>query len=67
MTWAFENYIWNQKDMESEYGAKERPGDAGKDMIDTLRYLLDFEPRFSMGQSIISEETRDLGVTGYGG
>ena len=67
MVWAFENYIWNQKDIESEYGAKERPGEAGKDMIDTLRYLLDFEPHYNMGQYMEMPEVEDLGVTGYGG
>ena len=66
MIWAFENYIWNQRDMEKEYGAKERPDETGKDMIDALRYLLDYEPQYSMGQSVMVDDAHDYGITGYG-
>ena len=66
MIWAFENYIWNQRDMEKEYGARERPDETGKDMIDALRYLLDYEPQYSMGQSVMVDDAHDYGITGYG-
>lgn len=50
MIWAFESYVWRTKDIESEFNAKEKPDDSGKDQMDTLRYLLDYEPRYDMGQ-----------------
>jgi len=66
MIWAFENYIWNTRDMEKEYGARERPDETGKDMIDALRYLLDYEPTYSMGQAIMVDDAQEHGITGYG-
>lgn len=48
MIWAFESYIWKVKDLAGDYTSKERPGEEGKDQIDTLRYLLDYEPSGSM-------------------
>jgi hypothetical protein len=55
MTTAFEIYSWNEKDLEASFSAKERPGDAGKDQIDTFRYLCDYGPRFAMGEVALTE------------
>ena len=66
MVWAFENYIWCIKDLEKEYGAREKPDECGKDMIDAVRYLLDYEPAYSMGQRFVRDESIDAGLTGYG-
>lgn len=51
MIWAFENYIWKTKDLEGSFSGRERPDDTGKDQIDALRYLIDYDPKFAMGQS----------------
>lgn len=65
LIWGFENYMWDPKDMEAEFNAKERPAEAGKDQIDALRYLLDYEPTYSMGQRVI-RPAEHRGITGYG-
>jgi hypothetical protein len=56
MIWAFESYVWKTKDLEAEFNAKERPEESGKDQIDALRYLLDYDPLHSMGDSIGADE-----------
>ena len=66
MIQAFEIYSWLQKDLDDLFSTKERPDDAGKDPIDTLRYLLDYGPSYSEGHSGSSPEEEDHGETGYG-
>ena len=43
---AFENYVWEERDLKDPYCPRERPGEAYKDMIDAVRYLLDYNPQF---------------------
>jgi hypothetical protein len=67
MIWAFETYSWNEKDMEAQVNAKERPGEEGKDQIDTLRYLIAADPSPVLIQPIVEQpfSAKDLG-RGYG-
>lgn len=64
MNKAFENYTWNEKDMSADFSAKERPGEFMKDPIDTLRYLLDLEPRYGAGDFVTHDYSSSKG--GYG-
>lgn len=68
MLWAFESYVWRTRDIEGEYTARERPGEAGKDQIDTIRYLLDYDPNSSMSASFDAPQpfSEDDYGDGYG-
>lgn len=61
---AFENYVWEEKDTQDPYCSRERPGEAYKDMIDTLRYLADYEPRFFVRRSA-HHKIQSHSTTGY--
>lgn len=66
MLWAFESYVWKTRDLEAEFNAKERPDDSGKDQIDAVRYFLDFEPTYTMGQASSSQDTYKVEDLGHG-
>jgi hypothetical protein len=59
MIWAFESYVWKTKDIESDFNAKERPDESGKDQIDAIRYLLDYDPDYDMGQGTSGSQPFD--------
>lgn len=64
---SFEVYVWDEKDLQSESSARERPSEYGKDPIDSLRYLLDYEPKhIPQGRRGQTTEAASRGRTGYG-
>lgn len=66
MIWALETYSWRSKDIEGEYSARERPSEEGKDPIDALRYLLDYEPSPSMTLNDTFEAAQPFSPDDYG-